>query len=247
MPKEAALATSTELKTEFAPHGTLRVALNHGNRILVGRDERGAPKGISVDLARTLAEALDLPLQFVEFDRAVDVSSSATDDLWDVCFLAVDPKRAETIDFTAPYIRIEGRYLAAPGCDAADADALVQSGVPVGTVKGSAYTLTLERNPGAEHLVVYEDIHAMLAALDAGDVAAAAGIGDVMETESQSRPGSRVLSPPFMEIRQAMATVKGRPLAAAHLRDFISSLARNGTVGDILERHGVSRDCALGG
>lgn len=234
-----------EIKHQYAPHGTLRVALNHGNRILVGRDARNAPVGISVDLARLLADTLGRPLKFVEFDRAVDVSSSATGDLWDVCFLAVDPKRAETIDFTAPYIRIEGRYLAAPGCEATDADALVHSGAPVGTVKGSAYTLTLERKPGAEHLKVYEDIHTMLAALDAGTVSAAAGIGAVMEEESQGRPGSRVLSPPFMEIRQAMAIVKGRPLAAAHLKDFIATLARDGTVGDILERHGVSRACTM--
>ncbi|SIO07565.1 transporter substrate-binding domain-containing protein [Vannielia litorea] len=239
------MISTDELKSQYAPHGTLRVALNHGNRILVGRDANSAPVGISVDLARTLADTLDLPLEFVEFDRAVDVSSSATEDTWDVCFLAVDPKRAETIDFTAPYVRIEGRYLAAPSCDAADATALVQSGLPVGTVKGSAYTLTLERKPGAEHLKVYEDIHAMLAALDAGEVAAAAGIGSVMEAEGEGRPGSRALSPPFMEIRQAMAIVKGRPLAAAHLKDFVAQLAREGKVGDILERHGVARSCAM--
>ena len=239
------MISTDELKSQYAPHGTLRVALNHGNRILVGRDANSAPVGISVDLARTLADTLDLPLEFVEFDRAVDVSSSATEDIWDVCFLAVDPKRAETIDFTAPYVRIEGRYLAAPSCDAANAEALVRSGVPVGTVKGSAYTLTLERKPGAAHLKVYEDIHAMLAALDAGDVAAAAGIGSVMEAEGESRPGSRVLSPPFMEIRQAMAIVKDRPLAAAHLKDYVAQLAREGKVGDILERHGVARSCAM--
>lgn len=238
---------SEDVKGQYAPQGTLRVALNHGNRILVGRNDEGAPFGISVDLARALSAELGLPLEFVEFDRAVDVSSSASDDLWDVCFLAVDPKRAETIDFTNPYIRIEGRYLAAPGCDAADAEALVASGAQVGTVKGSAYTLTLERKPGAEHLVVYEDIDAMLAALDAGEVMAGAGIGAVMEAESDKRPGARVLSPPFMEIRQAMAIIKGRPLAAAHLKDFISRLAKQGKVGDILERHGVSRDCAMGG
>lgn len=241
------MSGADELKNQYAPQGTLRVALNHGNRILVGREADGTPVGISVDLARALAETLDLPLRFLEFDRAVDVSSSATDDRWDICFLAVDPKRAETIDFTAPYIRIEGRYLAAPGCDATDAEALAQSSLPVGTVKGSAYTLTLERKPGAENLRVYEDIHAMLAALDAGEVNAAAGIGAVMEAESQSRLGSRVLSPPFMEIRQAMAIVKGRPLASAHLKTFVTELARNGRVGDILERHGVSRDCAIGG
>ncbi|WP_417811797.1 transporter substrate-binding domain-containing protein [Thalassospira alkalitolerans] len=236
---------TTDIVAEFAPTGTLRVALNHGNRILVGRDSNGTPKGISVDLANALAKDLGVDLTFVEFDRAVDVSNSAEDDVWDVCFLAVDPKRAQTIDFTDPYIRIEGRYLASVACTAETADALVASGDPVGTVEGSAYTLTLSRKPGAEHLVTFPDIHSMLAALDAGEVKAVAGIGAVMEAEAKLREGARTLQPPFMEIRQAMAIVKGRPEAANYLRHFLAELARSGRVGDILEAHGVSRDSAI--
>lgn len=233
------------LRTEFAPRGVLRVALNHGNRILVGRNDQGEPIGISVDLARAVAQEIGTDLVFVDYDRAADVSSSATEDTWDLCFLAVDPKRAETIDFTHPYVGIEGRYLASANCPAKDAPALVASGAPVGTVIGSAYTLTLDRLPGAEHLVHFHDIHAMLAAFDAGTVAAVAGIGNVMAAEAVTRHGTRVLSPPFMQIRQAMAIVKGRPAAAAHLRSFLADLARSGAVGDILERHGTDRKSAL--
>ncbi|WP_394199294.1 transporter substrate-binding domain-containing protein [Litoreibacter albidus] len=236
---------TTDIASEFAPTGKLRVALNHGNRILVGREADGTPKGITVDLAQALATHLGTDLTFVEFDRAVDVSNSATENAWDVCFLAVDPKRAETIDFTDPYVRIEGRYLAAASCAAETADALVASGIPVGTVDGSAYTLTLSRKPGAEKLVTFPDIHAMLEALDAGEISAVAGIGDVMEIEAKQRAGARTLQPPFMEILQAMAIVKGRPNAAAHLRAFLSNLARSGGVGDILEAHGVNRDSAI--
>lgn len=241
----AIMTVTPALRQQFAPQGDLRVALNHGNRILVGRDDQGQPQGISVDLAQRLADWLGVTPRFVEFDRAVDVSSSATEKLWDICFLAVDPKRAEVLDFTDPYVRIEGRYLAAAGCVARDAAELVASGAKVGTVDGSAYTLTLQRKPGAENLVIYPDIHAMLAALDAGEVTAAAGIGDVMAAEATTRPGSRVLSPPFMEIRQAMAIVKGRPEAAEALKTFITHLARTGKTGDILERHNVARSCAI--
>ncbi len=239
------MTVTQTLRADFAPNGTLRAALNHGNRILVGRGADGTPEGISVDLAQMLAAELDLPLDFVNFDRAVDVSSSATEDLWDVCFLAVDPKRAETIDFTDPYVGIEGSYLAGPACTADDAPALVASGAAVGTVDGSAYTLTLARHPGAEALVYFPTITAMLAALDQGEITAAAGIGDVMAAEAAKRPGARVLTPPFMQIRQAMAIVRGRPDASAYLRDFVQRLARAGTTGDILERHGVARACAI--
>lgn len=230
-----------DLKTEFAPTGVLRVALNHGNRILVDRTQDGVAQGITVDLARALATDLGLDCIFVDYERAVDVSNSATEDAWDICFLAVDPKRAEVLDFTDPYVRIEGRYLAGPQCHADTSADLVASGLAVGTVEGSAYSLTLQRKPGAEHLVVYPDIITMLSALDAGEIVAAAGIGDVMETEAGLRPGARTLQPPFMEIRQAMAIVMGRPHAARYLKEFIITLSANGTIGDILETHDVSR------
>lgn len=236
------------IRQEFAPRGVLRVALNHGNRILVGRDPQGQPTGISVDLAHVLARWLAVGLVFVEYDRAVDVSASSDKDQWDLCFLAVDPARAETLDFTQPYVRIDGRYLASARCDAADADQLIASGAKVGTVDGSAYTLNLQRKPGARNLVVYPNIHALLAALDSDEVAAVAGIGAVMAAEAATRAGARILEPPFMEIRQAMAIVKGRPAAARALRSFLAELAESGVTGDILERHGVARDCAvLGG
>ncbi|MBE9639631.1 transporter substrate-binding domain-containing protein [Salipiger mangrovisoli] len=239
------MTLSPEHREALAPRGHLRAALNHGNFVLVGRDQSRKPFGISVDLATEFARACGLDLEFVEFERAVDVSSSATGDLWDICFLAVDPKRAETIDFTMPYIRIEGRYLAGAHCNAADAGALISSGAKVGSVDGSAYTLTLARQEGAENLVLFENLGAALEALDGGKVDAIAGIGDAMAHEGATRPGARVLSPPFMEIRQAMAMPQGRPDASRILKDWLSEAARSGLTGDILERHGVARSCAI--
>lgn len=230
---------------DIAPTGRLRVALNYGNRVLVTPDADGTRAGIAVDLANLLADAVGLAVDFIDYQRAVDVSSSATLDEWDVCFLAVDPKRTETIAFTDPYVRIEGSYLASAACPAEGSAALQASGAPVGSVIGTAYSLTLQRLPGAEHVVMLRDIHAALAALDADDVQAVAGIRQVMLAESSTRPGSRILSPPFMEIRQAMAVPKGRPDAIAFLRAFLAEQARAGTVGDILQRHGVSRECAI--
>lgn len=235
----------TELLREFAPRGALRAALNHGNRVLAGRDAEGRPAGISVDLARALADHLGLEPTFVEYDRAVDVSSSATEDAWDVCFLAVDPDRARTIAFTEPYIRIEGCYLAGARCPAVDASELVASGARVATVEGSAYTLALRRLPGAENLATCENAADALRALDTGEVQAVAGIRAAMEEAAAKRPGSRILTPPFMEIRHAMAMPRGRPAASRALSDFLSGLARSGRVGDILEAHGVDRNCAI--
>ena len=237
--------TDDALLAEFAPKGVLRVALNHGNPILVGRTPEGEPYGISVSMALALAQHLGLDLQFVEYDRAADVTSDAELDKWDVCFLAFDPKRTRTIEFTKPYFQIEGSYLAGPAVTASRAEELVDSGVPIGAVEGSAYTLTLQRSHGSEHLVIFEDFKRLLKALDDGRVVAIAGIGQVMRAEAKKRPGTRVLHPPFMEIRQAIGVPQGRPSAKAKLEDWLINLVRKGTVGEIFEEHGVGRECLI--
>mgnify|MGYP001400410055 CR=1 FL=1 len=239
------MEVTDELRREFAPCGILRAALNHGNRVLVSRDGTGEAQGITVDLAHALAERLSLPLQFVHYDRAGDVSAAAPQGVYDVCFLAVDPERARTIFFTDPYVQIEGRYLVAASCHARDAASLVEEGHKIATVDGSAYTLDLSRKPGAENLVHYPDIPSALKALDEGQVLAMAGIGSVMAKEAALRPGARVVDPPFMTIRQAMGMPAGRPNAAAYLADFVRDMAISGRVAEILERHGVSGDCAV--
>lgn len=233
------------LRREIAPTGVLRAALNHGNRVLVSRGEDGQAYGITVDLARSLAERLSLPLEFVHMERAVDVSSSAGEHVYDICFLAVDPARAETLHFTHPYVQIEGAYLLGADCPVADAHPLVSDGHPVATVKGSAYTLDLSRKAGAEHLVLYDTIDLALAALDAGDVVALAGIRNVMEAEAAKRSGARVADPSFMAIRQAMGLPRGRDAAADYLDAFVADMARSGQVADILTRHGVPASCAV--
>ncbi|MFD2259522.1 transporter substrate-binding domain-containing protein [Chelativorans composti] len=238
------MTVTDELRQAFAPTGVLRAALNHGNRVLVSRDEKGNAQGITVDLAHALAEELGLPLEFIHFEKAGDVTAAATQGVYDVCFLAVDPARAETIFFTTPYVQIEGRYLASASCDTQDAESLVAEGLKVAAVQGSAYTLELSRKPGAQNLVLFPDFASAIEAFDTGKVPAIAGIGAVMEKEAASRPGSRVLKPPFMTIRQAMGMPRGRPLAEEYLARFVLEMLKSRRVGEILERHGISADCA---
>jgi polar amino acid transport system substrate-binding protein len=230
---------------DYAPTGRLRVALNHGNRVLVARDASGAASGISVDLAHALAAELGLEPVFVEFDRAVDVSARAGADIWDVCFLAVDPARAATVAFTHPYVRIEGSYLVGSGSPAIRMEDVARLGLRIGVVEGSAYALHLARAPGAEGLVPFSRLAEGLAAFDSGTVDGLAGIRQAMEAEAAQRAGTRLLDPPFMEIRQAMGVPSGRPRAHAHLSAFLAQRARDGSVAAILERHGVAGSCAI--
>src|SRR5438093_12744816 len=129
--------------SEIAPGGVLRVGINFGNTILSGRDAAGVPRGIAMDLARALAQRLGLPMEIVSYESAGRMADGAKAGAWDVAFLAVDPKRAEEIAFTAPYLEIDTTYLVwadSPLRTIADVD---REGVRISVTDKSAYDLFL--------------------------------------------------------------------------------------------------------
>ena len=63
--------SNESIPAALAPSGTLRASINIGNPILAGLDEgTGAPRGVSVDIARELARRLATPLECVVVDAA---------------------------------------------------------------------------------------------------------------------------------------------------------------------------------
>lgn len=234
------MTDTTAIAREIAPMGSLRVALNHGNVVLVRRrpaDDEA--EGITVDLARMLADRLKLDVSFVHFDRAGEVTDSAGADVWDICFLAVDPLRAGQIAFTEPYVVIEGCYLvpqASAAATAADVDRLA---LKIGVVRGSAYALHLTRAAHGARIVPFARFEEAVAAFERGELDGLAGVRQAMERQAARIPGCRLLQPPFMEIRQAMGVAAARPLAAVFAHDFINEMRASGFVAEAVKRHRI--------
>ena len=105
-----------DIRKGFAPTGTLRAAINQGNSVLAQKGPNGEALGVTADLARELAKRLGLPLELVIFDAAGKVFEALKRGAWDIAFLAVEPVRAAEIDFTAPYVLIEGTYMVPSPC-----------------------------------------------------------------------------------------------------------------------------------
>ncbi len=110
------MTTSDALLRSFAPTGVLRASINLGNPILANRHpDTGEPFGVSIDLARALADRLGAPLELVVFDAAGKSVEAVTAEQADFGFFAIDPLRGQGIAFTAPYVLIEGSYLVRHG------------------------------------------------------------------------------------------------------------------------------------
>ncbi|WP_331311569.1 ABC transporter substrate-binding protein, partial [Methylobacterium oryzae] len=238
-----AMAPDPKVLHDLAPTGTLRAAINLGNPVLAqgGAD---SPAGVSVDLARALAARLGVPVAFVTFPGAGAVSGSAGSGIWDICFLAIDPKRAEGIAFTEPYVLIAGRYLVQAASPIRSPEDVDRDGVRVSVGRGSAYDLFLSRALRRATLVRAPTSTAAVTAFARDGLEVAAGVEQPLAAYAVTHPEVRLLPGRFMAIPQAMGMPVGRPAGAAYLADFVAQAKRDGLVRRGLEASGQDPDLA---
>lgn len=218
---------------DLAPTGALRASINLGNPVLAaGTPDQ--PSGVTVALAREIAERLGVGVELVCFGAAKDSVAAIDDGRADVGFLAIDPGRP--LSFTTPYVLIEGVYVVSDDSTIVTADDVDAPGILVGVKEGSAYDLHLTRTlqhahieRGAEGIDVYVERH-----LDAG-----AGIREPMTAWVATNPRHRVVEPAFMQIRQAVAVPRERAESSvAWLRALVEELLASGFVTEALRDAG---------
>jgi polar amino acid transport system substrate-binding protein len=231
----------TDIASDMAPTGTLRAVINLGNPILARQDTTtGEPVGVSVDLARALAEKLNLPLTLMPVSSAAKSVEFVTQGKADIGFFAIDPVRGKGIRYTSAYVLIEGSYLVkqdSPLIDNAEVDQ-AKHRVVVG--QGSAYDLFLSRELKAAQLVRAPTSPQVVPFFMNGTYDVAAGVKQQLESDAKQVAGLRLLPGRFMVIEQAM----GQPNhASARAQDalaqFVADMKSNGFIQNSLSRHKI--------
>lgn len=231
---------SSAAKADLAPSGTLRAAINFDNTILASKNAvSGEPGGISVELAREVARRLGAAIEFVPYYAAGKVVEGVNAGAWDICFLAIDPVRAQLISFTTPYVVIEGAYLVAEGSPLRDNAEVDRPGIRIAVSTGSAYDLFLSRELKHASLVRTATAKDVVGMFLAQKLEVAAGVRPMLEADVGTNPGLRMLPGRFMAINQAMGAPRGRDAGAQYLADFIEEMKASGFVADALTRHRI--------
>jgi polar amino acid transport system substrate-binding protein len=231
---------SDEARAQLTPHKVLRAAINFGNPILANKDPGTAePSGVSVDLARALAERLGVPLRLVPFESAGSVVKAVRQDEWDVAFVAVDPVRGQELLQTAPYVLIEGAYLVADDSPLTSNDEVDQPGTSVVVASGSAYDLYLTRTLKQATIVRTQTSPEVTDYFVTHRHDVAAGVKQQLMTDAARLKGLRLLPGRFMQIDQAMATPQGRPAALSFLQQFVAEMKSSGFIDRSLKAHHI--------
>jgi polar amino acid transport system substrate-binding protein len=225
---------SPDVLKDLAPTGTLRASINLGN-IVLANGTPDNPGGVTPALARELARRLGVPSKLACFDAAGKAFNAMKAGEVDIVFLAIEPVRAAEIEFTAPYVIIEGCYATlkdSPLKTPADVD---RPGTRIGVNLNSAYDLFLTRSLKHAQLVRSED--GAQTFLDQ-KLEACGGVKQALQKFIAQHPDVRLIDQRFMEIRQAMGCAKGKLAGAKYLRGFIEEMKSSGFVANELKKSG---------
>ena len=156
--------------------------------------------------------------------------------------ISIDPVRAAEIEFTAPYVLIEGTYMVPVGSPLKTISDVDRPGVRVAVGLGSAYDLYLTRT------IKYATIvratagggREMIDLFVNDKLEVAAGVRQSLVAYAATNPNVRVMDGRFMEIRQAMGTPKGRTAGARYLAAFVEDVKASGFVAEAIKRSNQS-------
>ena len=231
---------SPAVRSDFAPTGTMRVGINHGNLVLAQKNATtGEVKGVAVDLAHELGRRLGVPVELVQYGSAGQMTDALATGAWDVAFLAREAGRAGEIGFTAPHLLIEGTYLIPAGVPYSRVPDVDQTGVRIAVSEKSAYDHFLTRNIKQATLVRAPGNSAGVGLVQGGKADVIAGVRQLLLMDQAKLPGSKVLDDRFMVIEQAMGLPKGRDAGLAYAKAFIEEMKASGFVAQALEKSGV--------
>ena len=135
----------------------LRVGMELGYPPFEMRDEKGEPKGVSVDLARALAEFLGRPLEIqnLTFDGLIPSLKTGKIDLV-LSSMTATEERARAIDFSDPYLKTGLCLLVGSKSEVKSIADLNQAGKTIAVKKGTTGHLYAAKNLKAPKVLVLD-------------------------------------------------------------------------------------------
>ena len=234
------------VKQQLAPTGVLRAGINLSNFLLVsGQLADGSPDGISPDIARYIATRLDVPCKLVTFDRPGQLADAVNENIWDIGNIAFEAERAQTLDFSNPYVLIEANFLFRQDEDFVSNDDVDREAVRIAVSERSAYDLWLTDNFKRAQIVRAPSIKAAHKMFFENEVNVLASLKPKLLEDMVSHDGLRLIEMPFTAVKQSVGIAKGKPEAMAFLNALITDLARDGWVATQLRHHDVAEKLGI--
>ena len=230
-----------EIQTELSSNGVLRAAINMSNFLLVtDKTKEGTPIGVSPDMAKELANKLDLQLKLIPYDTPGEIADDAENDNWDICNIGAEPQRAEKINFSAAYAEIQATYLIPPNSKLQNISEVDIAGNKIAVASRTAYGLWLERNIHNAELIQVEGVGNSFDVFSNENLDALAGLRPALIDDVKKIPGAKILEGQFMSVRQAIGTSNKNIKSSIYIAKFVEEMKKNGFVQKLIDKHNVN-------
>jgi len=221
---------------DLVPGGTLRAALSYGNSGLVQRDiSSGELRGLAVDLFDELAQRLSVRRSLVGYEGSVSVCEAGLEGAWDVAILAIDRVRAEQVDFTPPFVVLEGTYVTREPSPCSSVLGLDRAGMRISIVQDTVFDAHLTHSLRHAELIRSPTFQGAVDRFLVEGLDAVAGLKQQMAAFVEVNAGLRVMEGRFMAIEPAFAVPKGHSAGLRYLRMFVEELRASRRVADVLQ------------
>ena len=232
---------SSVVKQQLAPTGVLRAGINLSNFLLVsGTAADGSPQGISPDIANLVASTLGLPCELICFDRPGKLADAVNQNIWDIGNIAFEAERAQTLDFSHPYVVIEANFLVRHDDNFLTNDDVDRAGIKIAVSERSAYDLWLTDHFSQAQIIRASSIQAAHDLFFEKKVDVMASLRPKLLEDMANHSGLRMIDPPFTAVKQSIGVAKGKADSIAFINALIAQSIENGWIAAQLEVHGMT-------
>jgi len=194
------------------------------------RDEKGEPTGVSVDLAKALAEKLGqtVEIQNLPFAGLIPALKTGKIDLI-ISSMTATPERAQSIDFSEPYLKTGLAMLVSAKSGIATVTDADKSGRAIAVVKGTtAHIFSSQKIKTAKVLVFDKPAACVLEVTQGKSDAFIIDQLTVLENFRRNRETTRALLTPIQEEQWAIGIRKGSDDLRARINEFLAEFRKSG-------------------
>jgi polar amino acid transport system substrate-binding protein len=225
----------------IAPGGTLRAVYLGPNPAQAVLDRNtGAIRGAAADRARELGRRAGVPVEIKPAPSPQAVIDTVSSGAADIGFVAYEPSRAGTVEFSQTYLLVQQSFLVLDGSPirvVADVD---RAGRKVAGVRADSMMLFMKRKLKNATLIELEnnvpEIKRMLAA---GEIDAFGANRQRLTTMMSEMPGTRLLPDSLFGVPQTIIVPKGKPEVLAGVNRFIDDVRASGLLQRVITDSGI--------
>src|SRR5262245_64572115 len=225
---------------DVAPGGTLRAAYIGTNPAQATRDAAtGTTRGPSYDLTVELGRRLGMGIDVKPVAGPAAVIAAVSGGEADIGFIAYEPSRAGTIEFSQTYLLVQQSFIVPTGSSIRTMADIDRPGQKIAGVRNDSISLYLRRHLKQATLVEIENNPAETKRkLAAGEIDAFGASRPRLVDLTAETPGTRLLAENLFGVPQTVVVPKGRAQALVVVNRFIDELRDSGFLKASIERSG---------